>query len=95
LVANYPEEGLSLLGYGCASYDYPFHDRVVRVTPRGRICTAHRKINLSEIFTGQIVGVREVTDNIWLVSFLDYDPGCFDEEAGRYEPAPNPFVPEV
>jgi hypothetical protein len=29
----------------------------------------HRKINLSTVFTGQYVGVREVTDEVWHVSF--------------------------
>ena len=31
----------------------------------------------------QMVGVREVADRIWLVSFMDYDLGFFDEECGR------------
>jgi putative transposase len=75
--------------------DYPFHDRAVRVTQCGRICMGHRKINLSVVFAGQIVGIREVADNIWLVSFLDYDLGFFDEEAGRVEPVPNPFRTKV
>ncbi len=61
----------------------------------GRICIGKRKISLSTVFAGQIVGIREEADNIWLVSFLDYDLGYFDEEAGRVEPAPNPFLPKV
>jgi putative transposase len=40
------------------------------------------------------VGVREVEDQIWLVSFLDYDLGYFDNERGRVEPGPNPFTPD-
>ena len=43
---------------------------------------------------GQIVGIREVDDQVWLVSFLNYDLDFFDREEGRVEPAPNPFVPE-
>jgi hypothetical protein len=43
---------------------------------------------------GKIVGIREVGDRIWLVSFLDFDLGFFDREERRIEPAPNPFVPE-
>jgi putative transposase len=43
--------------------------------------------------TGQLVGLRELEDHVWLVSFLDYDLGFFDTEKGRVEPAPNPFVP--
>jgi len=74
---------------------YPFHDKSVRVTKCGRICMGHRKINLSIIFAGQVVGVREVADKIWLVSFMDFDLGFFDEDCGRVEPAPNPFLPTM
>jgi putative transposase len=52
-----------------------------------------RKINLSQVFAGQTVGIREVDDQIWLVSFLDYDLSFFDMEEGRVDPAPNPFAP--
>jgi transposase InsO family protein len=74
--------------------EYPYHDRTIRVTRCGRICIANRKINLSTVFAGQVVGIREVADEIWLVSFMDYDLGFFDKEKGRVEPAPNPFTPE-
>jgi hypothetical protein len=53
-----------------------------------------RKINLSRVFAGQIVGLREVEEQVWLVSFLDFDLGFFDREEGRVEPAPNPFLPK-
>jgi len=33
-------------------------------------------------------------DQIWLVSFLDYYLGYFDNERGRVEPGPNPFIPD-
>jgi transposase InsO family protein len=72
---------------------YPFHDRSVRVTRCGRICIGKRKISLSQVFAGQTVGIREVENEIWLVSFLDYDLGFFDKDEGRVEPAPNPFAP--
>ena len=51
---------------------------------------AHETNNSS----GQTVGIREVADEIWLVSFMDYDLGFFDKEQGRVEPALNPFAPE-
>ena len=38
--------------------DYPFHDRTVRVTRCGCICIGKRKINLSQVFAGQILGIR-------------------------------------
>ena len=75
--------------------EYPFHDRSVRVTQCGRICIGRRKINLSVVFAGQTVGIREVADQIWLVSFMNYDLGFFDEQENRVEPAPNPFVPKL
>ena len=74
--------------------NYPFHDRTIRVTRCGRICIGKRKINLSTVFAGQIVGIREVDDEIWLVSFMNYDLGFFDKEKGRVEPALNPFGPD-
>ncbi len=77
-----------------AEPDYPWHDRTIRVTRCGRICIGKRKINFSTVFAGQLVGIREVEDQIWLVSFMDYDLGYFDNERGRVEPGPNPFVPD-
>ena len=74
--------------------EYPYHDRTIRVTRCGRICIGKRKINLSTVFAGQIVGIREIADEIWLVSFMDYDLGFFDKEKGRVEPALNPFGPD-
>jgi putative transposase len=75
--------------------EYPFHDRTVKITKCGRICIGRRKINLSTVFAGQYVGIREVSDKIWLVSFMTYDLGFFDENEERVEPAPNPFLTEV
>jgi len=63
---------------------------LARVTHCGRIRISRRKINLSKMFAGQSVGIREVADQVWLVSFRDYDLGFF-----RVEPAPNPFGPET
>lgn len=74
--------------------EYPYHDRTVRVTRCGRICIGKRKINLSKVFAGQCVGIREVDEQIWLVTFMHYDLGFFDQDEGRVEPAPNPFGPE-
>ena len=41
------------------------------------------------------MGIREVADPIWLVSFMHYDLGFFDKDEGRIEPAPHPFAPET
>ena len=75
--------------------DYPFHDRTVRVTRCGRICLGNRKINLSVALAEQLVGIREVDDQVWQVSFLEYDLGYFDRDQDRVEPGPNPFAPDT
>lgn len=80
---------------GIGELTYPFHDRTVTVTCCGRICVGKRKINLSHVFAGQNVGIKEVSDKIWLVSFMHYDLGFFDDEAGRVECAENPFGAKV
>jgi putative transposase len=80
---------------GLPEVDYPLHDWTATVTRCGRICWQRRKINVSTVFAGQDVGVRQVSDRIWLVSFMDYDLGYFDDEECRLEPIANPFSPKV
>jgi len=50
---------------------------------------------LSTVFVGQAVGLKEVQDDIWLVSFMDYDLGDFDLEARVLKPLDNPFGPRL
>lgn len=80
---------------GLPALDYPFHDKAVTVTTCGRICFKMRKINLSQVFAGQTVGIKQVDERIWLVSFMHYDLGYFDDETCRLEPLQNPFGPKV
>ena len=47
------------------------------------------------MFAGQNVGIKEVSDKIWLVTFMQYDLGFFDHETGRVECAQNPFSAKV
>ena len=68
---------------------------LICVTHCGRICFDGRKINLSRVFAGQDVGIREVSDKIWLVTFMEFDLGFFDQDEKRVEPAENLFVPKL
>jgi putative transposase len=52
-------------------------------------------VNLSHVFAGQNVGVTQVGERIWLVTFMQYDLGYFDDETCRLEPIENPFGPKV
>ncbi len=55
---------------GLPDIDYPLHDKTIVVTRCGRICLGNKKINFSQVFAGQAVGIKEVHDDIWLVSFI-------------------------
>jgi putative transposase len=81
--------------HGLPEVNYPVHDRTVNVTSCGRVCVRTKKIHISQVFAGQSVGIKEVNDGIWLVSFMDYDLGYFDEDSSNFEPLENPFGVKV
>jgi transposase InsO family protein len=78
---------------GLPDIDYPFHDRDVLVTACGRICMHRKKINVSTVLAGQKLGLREVEEGIWLVSFMHYDLGYIDLEQRTLQTIDNPFGP--
>ena len=80
---------------GLPELDYPFHDRPVLVTACGRICIYRKKINISTALAGQSLGIKEVDEGIWLVSFMHYDLGYIDLEQRTLQPIDNPFGPRV
>jgi transposase InsO family protein len=80
---------------GLPEIEYPFHDREILVTCCGRICMHRKKINVSTVLAGQKLGIREVDDGIWLVSFLTYDLGYIDLEQRTLQTLDNPFGPRV
>ena len=79
---------------GLPELSYPFHDRDVLVTACGRLCLHGKKINISTALAGQRLGIKEVDDGIWLVSFMHYDLGYFDLEQRTLQPLDNPFGPK-
>ena len=76
---------------GLPEVEYPFHDRDVLVTACGRICMHRKKINISTVMAGQRLGIKEVDDGIWLVSFMHYDLGYIDLEQRTLQTIDNPF----
>jgi hypothetical protein len=54
--------------------------RDVVVTACGRLCLHRKRINISTVLAGQPLGIKEVDEGIWLVSFMHYDLGYFDLE---------------
>lgn len=76
---------------GLEELHYPLHDLEVTITACGRICLYRKKINISVVMAGQRVGLREVEESIWLVSFMHYDLGYIDLEERTLQPLDNPF----
>jgi transposase InsO family protein len=80
---------------GLPELTYPLHDREVLITACGRICLHRKRINVSTVLAGQRVGIKEVDEGIWLVSFMHYDLGYIDLEQKTLQPLDNPFGPRL
>lgn len=78
---------------GLLELHYPFHDRDILVTACGRLCLHRKKINISTVLAGQTLGIKEIDEGIWLVSFMHYDLGYIDLEQRTLQPLDNPFGP--
>ena len=76
---------------GLPDLTYPLHDRDVLVTACGRICMHRKRVNISTVLAGQRLGIKEVDDGIWIVSFMHYDLGFIDLEQKTLQPLDNPF----
>ena len=81
----------SRLYTGLPELDYPCHDRDLLVTACGRIGMHRKKINISTVLAGQRLGIKEVDDGLWLVSFMRYDLGYIDLEQRTLQTIDNPF----
>lgn len=98
LAMNYPAEiyAASPRSYtGLPELTYPWHDRDLMVTACGRICMHRKRINISTVLAGQRLGIKEVDDGIWIVSFMSYDLGFIDLEQKTLQPLDNPFGPRL
>jgi hypothetical protein len=69
--------------------------RKTTVTRCGRICSKRRKVNLSHVFAGQNVGLTQVAERIWLVTFMHYDVGYFDDRRADSNQSKTPFGQSV
>lgn len=76
---------------GLPELTYPMHDPDVLVTACGRICMHRKRVNISTVLAGQRVGIKEVDEGIWIVSFMQYDLGYIDLEQKTLQPLDNPF----
>jgi hypothetical protein len=68
-----------------SSRHYVATKRITAAWTEWSLCL-HKSIN---------VGVTQVGEHVWLVTFMRYDLGYFDDETCRLEPIENPFTPKV
>ncbi len=54
-----------------------------------------KRINVSTVLAGQRLGIKEVDEGIWIVSFMSYDLGFIDLEQKTLQPLDNPFGPRM
>jgi uncharacterized ferredoxin-like protein len=64
-------------------------------TGASRCARKRKKINFSTVFAGHTVGIKEIDDGVWLVSFMHYDLGYIDLEQRTLQPLDNPFGPRL
>ena len=50
-----------------------------------------KKANIATMLAGQRLGIKEVGESIWLVSFMHYDLGYIDLEQKTLHTIDNPF----
>jgi transposase InsO family protein len=64
--------------------EYPLHDMTRRVHKSGHINFGRKKTcYISAALAGELIGLREVREHYWLVSFLDRKLGHIDERIGK------------
>ena len=56
-----------------------------------KLCMYRKRINLSHALAGQRVGIKEVDEGIWIVSFMQHDLSHIDLEQKTLQPLDNPF----
>jgi transposase InsO family protein len=71
--------------------EYPMHDHTCSVRNNGTIHVPLRhgpEVYVGNAFTGENLGIREVSGGTWLVSFMDMEIGYIDVETKKFLPRP-------
>lgn len=78
---------LSTRPYDPKPLEYPMHDDVLVVNRFGQLTRGRRcKLFLSSALAGYPVGLREIDDDVFLVSFASLDLGLLQARTGRFDP---------
>lgn len=78
--------------------EYPLHDDVLTVSKTGHLRLGGRRRDpqffLASALRGQRVGVREIADGVWLISFMSLDLGHFDMRENQFFEGCNAVHPQ-
>ena len=76
--------------------EYPLHDEVRTVAASGHIQALRGRgsaVFISTALAGERVGIRELEDGRWLVTFASLDLGWLDPTSARFQPADREPLP--
>ena len=68
--------------------DYPLHDDVLKVDPSGHVNIIRRRggsFFVSGALAGEQIGVRELEDDTWLLTFASLDLGIYDPRSHHFQ----------
>lgn len=65
---------------------YPFHDDVLTVGRWGQVCFRGRVYRICQALRDHSVGIRELDDGTWRVTFMELDLGVIDPRTTTFEP---------
>ena len=80
---------------GLPELAYPFHDLDIVAPENGAIALHGHAVFISSVFGGQKLRLREVDNDVWLVSFMHYDLGYIDLEDCKLQTFDTPFGSRV
>jgi transposase InsO family protein len=75
---------------------YPLHDRTMRLNSSGTLSfgSPRRGYSIGRVLAHELVGLREIEDGRWLITFVQLDLGHIDLRTQEFEPM-DPFNPET
>jgi transposase InsO family protein len=66
-------------------FTYPLHDLTRTVSSSGMVWIQRRPVFLARALAGEFVGLREIEDGRWLVSYATEDLGYYDRRTNSFE----------
>jgi putative transposase len=75
--------------------EYKGYDGIRRVSTNGTVSSGkNRTVFITEALSGQNVGLTQLDDGLWGLTFMEYELGYYDERSFKFTPAKNPFLPD-